>query len=209
MPAKVPEARSPGAGGAEAGAGSRGRAADGGGDRGAEAGGLADVTEMADNSDMSDTVNGAAQGDGEPARRQLSAEWARRFDIGLLVAGLIVTALLAAGLAIIEALFSPLRIGGFRVPVSLVLAVVTNPLLGWFAFATSRRRFAALVPAAVWCTIWIIASGRTSEGDLILTNDNWVGLLTLFVGSLVFAIGIYLSTLRHRIGPSRPKAGGA
>ncbi|WP_426510139.1 hypothetical protein ACPPVO_05280 [Dactylosporangium sp. McL0621] len=109
--------------------------------------------------------------------------------------------LLGAALAIIEALYSPLRIGGWRVPVSLVMALVTNPLLGWFAYTTTRRRLAALLPAAAWCVVWVLAAGRTSEGDLIITEDNWVGLLTLFAGPLAFAIGIYISTLRSRPAP--------
>ncbi|MER7005181.1 hypothetical protein ABT297_19325 [Dactylosporangium sp. NPDC000555] len=147
-------------------------------------------------------TDGAAGSGG--GRRKLSSEWAHRLDIVITVAGLIVATLLAVALAIIEALYSPLRIGGVRVPVSLLMAVVTNPLLGWFAYATTGRRLAALLPAAAWCVIWILAAGRTSEGDLIITNNNWVGLLTLFVGPLAFAIGIYVSTMRQRIAPRRP-----
>ncbi|WP_433056541.1 hypothetical protein [Dactylosporangium sp. CS-033363] len=143
----------------------------------------------------------------EPAasRRRLSPEAERVLDISITVGGLIVATLLGAGLAIVEALYSPLRVGGFRVPVSLLMAIVTNPLLGWFAFTTTRSRLAALLPAAAWCVVWILSAGRTSEGDLIITDDNWVGLLTLFAGPLAFAIGIYLSAMRPRAAaPSTP-----
>jgi hypothetical protein len=142
---------------------------------------------------------------GRPGWR-LSPEWEKRLDVGITVAGLIVATLLAAALAIIEAMYSPLRIAGFRVPVSLLMALVTNPLLAWFAFTTTRHRFAALLPAAAWCLVWILASGRTSDGDLIITEDNWVGLLTLLAGSITFAIGIYLSVMRQRFGPPRQAA---
>ncbi|MEV8513956.1 hypothetical protein [Dactylosporangium sp. NPDC051484] len=137
-------------------------------------------------------------------RRELPPEWAHRLDVVITVAGLIVATLLAAALAIIEALYSPLRIGGVRVPVSLLMALVTNPLLGWFAYVTTGRRFAAILPAAAWCVIWFRAADRTSEGDMIITNDNWVGLLTLIVGPLAFAIGIYVSAMRQRTAPRRP-----
>jgi hypothetical protein len=148
--------------------------------------------------------DGPFEAGAEPARAgrpALSPAWAKRLDIGITVAGLVVVTLLATGLAIIEALYSPLRVGGVPLPVSLVMAVATNPLLGWFAFATTGRRFAALVPAAAWCVIWILAAGRTTEGDLVITDDNWVGLLTLFSGPVAFAIGIYISALRQRMGP--------
>lgn len=142
-------------------------------------------------------------------RRELSPAWAKRLDVGITVAGLIVATLLALVLATIEAFYAPLRFMGVRVPVSLIMAVVTNPLLGWFASTTTRRRLAALFPAAAWCAVWILAAGRTAEGDLIITGNNWVGLLTLFAGPLAFAIGIYMAGLRQRLGPPGTRGGAA
>ncbi|MEV4509822.1 hypothetical protein AB0K00_12785 [Dactylosporangium sp. NPDC049525] len=130
-------------------------------------------------------------------------------DITITIGGLVVAVLLAVALAVFEAFLAPLHVsdlglsdtgkGNLRIPLALILALVTNPLLGWFAFTTSGRRFAALLPAGAWCVVWILAAGRTTEGDLLITNDNWVGLLTLFCGPLAFAIGIYVSALRHRV----------
>ncbi|HTJ37483.1 MAG TPA: hypothetical protein VL738_30000 [Dactylosporangium sp.] len=137
---------------------------------------------------------------GETGRQPMSPEVEKRVDILIVVTGLIVGTLLAAVLALIEAFYSPLRIGGVRVPVSLIMALVTNPLLVWFVISTTRRRLAALLPAAVWCVVWFVAAGRTSEGDLVITQNNWVGLVTLFTGPLAFAVGIYISTLRQRVG---------
>jgi hypothetical protein len=146
----------------------------------------------------------------EPSRSwlNLSPEVRGVLDIAITIAGLLVATLLGAALAIIEALYSPLRIDGWRVPVSLVMALVTNPLLGWFAYTTTKRRLAALLPAAAWCVVWVLAAGRTSEGDLIITENNWVGLLTLFAGPLAFAIGIYISTLRSRLAPRTSASAG-
>jgi hypothetical protein len=138
-------------------------------------------------------------------------------DIAITVGGLVVAVLLALALAVFEAFLAPLRVSdlGFsgpgesnlRIPLALVLALVTNPLLGWFAYATTGRRFAALLPAGAWCVVWILAAGRTTEGDLLITNDNWVGLLTLFGGPIAFAVGIYVSAVRQRIaGTANSKA---
>ncbi|MET7398431.1 hypothetical protein ABZS66_33580 [Dactylosporangium sp. NPDC005572] len=141
----------------------------------------------------------------EPVRR-MSPELERRLDLSITIGGLVVVTLLALVLALIEAFFAPFRLNGsgVRIPISLVLALVTNPLLGWFAFTTTGRRLAALLPAGAWCVVWILAAGRTSEGDLLLTEGNWVGLLTLFAGPLAFAVGIYVSALRRRPGNSKP-----
>ncbi|MDG6104895.1 hypothetical protein Daura_04895 [Dactylosporangium aurantiacum] len=129
-------------------------------------------------------------------------------DIAITVGGLLLAVLLAVALAVVEAFLAPLRVsdlgfsapgkGNMRIPLALVLAVVTNPMLGWFAVTTSGRRFAALLPAGAWCVVWILAAGRTTEGDLLITSDNWVGLLTLFTGPLAFAIGFYVMALRQR-----------
>ncbi|GAA1522083.1 hypothetical protein GCM10009827_042670 [Dactylosporangium maewongense] len=133
-------------------------------------------------------------------------------DIVITIGGLVVAVLLAVALAVFEAFLAPLRVSdlglsgtgtsNMRIPLALVLALVTNPMLGWFAFTTTGRRFAALLPAGAWCVVWILAAGRTTEGDLLITNDNWVGLLTLFAGPLAFAIGIYVTALRQRVAGS-------
>lgn len=155
-------------------------------------------------------VDGVAAGVG--GRKAGSA-----LDIAITIGGLVVAVLLAVALAVFEAFLAPLHVsdlgfsgtgdGNMRVPLALVLALVTNPLLGWFASATTGRRFAALLPAGAWCVVWILAAGRTTEGDLLITNDNWVGLLTLFSGPLAFAVGIYVAAIRHRVAaPGNSKA---
>jgi len=143
---------------------------------------------------------GSPAGDGAAGpvrRRELPEPWAGRLGAAITVAGLLVATLLALALGTVEAFLAPLRVSGWRVPVSLVLAVVTNPLLVWFAFVTTGKRFAGLLPAGAWIAIWILSSARTTEGDLLLTDDNWVGLVTLFVGPVVFAVSIYMSVLRQ------------
>ncbi|GAA3275864.1 hypothetical protein GCM10020218_023240 [Dactylosporangium vinaceum] len=137
------------------------------------------------------------------SRFALSPRTESVLDVVITVTGLIVATLLGAALAVVEAVWAPLRIGGFRVPASLVVALVTNPMLGWFAYTVTKRRLATLLPAAAWCVVWIMAAGRTTEGDMIITEDNWVGLLTLFAGPLAFAVGIYISNMRQHVAPTR------
>ena len=103
---------------------------------------------------------------------------------------------LGAALGLTEAFLVPLRFGGFGyVPVALVLAVVTNPALAWFAYAATGRRAAALLPAAAWCTIWFLGASKTTEGDLLITDNIWVGLTTLLTGPIVFALGVFVPVM--------------
>jgi hypothetical protein len=124
----------------------------------------------------------------------------------LRIAGGVVAVGLAASFAVYGAFLVPLYFPGsdIRMPVALVFALVGNPLLTWFAYEATGHRLAVLAPAAVWCGIWLAASGRTTEGDLLVTGDNWVGLWTLFVGPLAFALGMYLAMLSRRPAREEP-----
>ena len=124
------------------------------------------------------------------------------------IVGLVVATALGALFGIYEAFLAPLRLAdpSIRLPVSLVLAVVGNPALTWYAYAVSGRRLAALLPAGAWCVVWILAVGRTTEGDLLITDQNWVGLLTLFIGPIAFAAGIFVATLRRPEPKARSRA---
>jgi len=117
----------------------------------------------------------------------------------LRIAGGVVAVGLAAAFAVYGAFLAPLYFPGsdIRLPVALVFALVGNPLLTWFTYRVTAQRLAVLAPAAVWCGVWLAASGRTTEGDLLITGDNWVGLTTLFVGPLAFAAGAYLTMIRR------------
>jgi hypothetical protein len=129
-----------------------------------------------------------------------AGELGRLADLALRIVGVLVG--MAGGLitAVIEAFLTPLRIGSARVPVSILLAVVGNVLLVWFTYRATSHRGAAVLPGLVWFAIMIIAAGRTSEGDLLLTGDNWVGVATIFAGTIGFAGAVYRLILPR--GPS-------
>jgi hypothetical protein len=111
----------------------------------------------------------------------------------------------AAGLvtALVEVFLAPLRLGGVRIPVSPLLAVGGNLALVWFTHTVTGRRGAIVAPALVWMAVMVVSSGRTDEGDLLLTGDNWVGLVTILVGSVAFAGGAYFLLVPRR--PALPR----
>jgi hypothetical protein len=142
-------------------------------------------------------VSGAAAVDSPEAGR------AGRGDLALRVLGGLVA--MAGGLvtAVIEVFLAPLRVGTVRLPLSLLLAVVGNLVLVWYTYRVTEKLAAVALPALVWIVVMVRASGRTTEGDLLLTGDNWVGLLTILGGTVAFAGGAYRLILPRRQIPPR------
>lgn len=125
----------------------------------------------------------------------------------LAVAGAIVATGLGAVLGLFEAFLTPLRLPhSTYLPVALLLAIIGNPALSWFAAEVTGKRFAAILPAGAWCAVWFIAATKTREGDLIITGNNWVGLVTLLAGPIAFALGIFLPVMleQRRTLPPKP-----
>jgi hypothetical protein len=114
---------------------------------------------------------------------------AARDSVALRVAGGIVSVALAAVTALIEIFYTPLRVGGVLVGASIVLAVVVNFYLPRFTVAATGVGWVALLPPLAWFLLAVTAAGRRGEGDILLTN--WVGLGTVFAGSIAFAAGGY------------------
>jgi hypothetical protein len=123
-----------------------------------------------------------------------------RLDLALKIVGAIVATGLGAAAGIYEALLSPLHVAHSSVylPVTLVLAIVGNPALAWFAYAVTGRRAAVILPAGAWCLVWFAGASRTTEGDLIITGTGWVGLATLLAGPIAFALGVFVPTMRKQ-----------
>lgn len=113
---------------------------------------------------------------------------------------------LAGGLLVaVQALvLVPLRVdtplGVLRLPVAVVLAVVGNLVLIWFARVTTGTRWGALLPASGWFVVALAAMGVTSEGDRLLVPDDWVAMLTLFGGTATVVVGVAV-TIAGRPGP--------
>jgi hypothetical protein len=98
---------------------------------------------------------------------------------------------LAAASAVYEAFLAPLSWHQTRLPLSVVVAVAANLALVWFTLQVTGRRLAVAGPAVVWAAVMVTAASRTTEGDLVLTSSNWVGLATMLAGCVAFAAGAY------------------
>lgn len=110
------------------------------------------------------------------------------FDAALRVAGGLVAVAAAVLTSMLELLFATARIGGHLIGASVVLAVAANLTLGWFAHQAVGRKWAVALPAAAWFALMLLAGRRTTEGDILLAGNNWVGVVTMFVGSIAFAV---------------------
>lgn len=122
-----------------------------------------------------------------------------------IVGGVVFTAL-GFVLGVYGVFLAPLYWHGIPVPLSLLLAVVGNPLLAWAATAVTGRRGAGIAPAAAWCAAWFPAAQATTEGDSLLASQNaagmtWVGLATFLIGPVASAVMIYRLIIRPRPVP--------
>ncbi|WP_236789237.1 hypothetical protein [Amycolatopsis sp. GM8] len=104
---------------------------------------------------------------------------------GLLVLLLVDTILLA----ILELFFLPLRAGTVPIPVTVLVAIFTTPLLVVQASKLVHRR-AAFAPLALWVVTIVVLGLMGPGGDLVLVQD-WRALLLIAGGALpaAFALG--------------------
>lgn len=126
-----------------------------------------------------------------------------------------VGALLAVALSAVssvwEAFLTPLsyqwssggHLHSVRLPAAVVLAVLGNAALVWFTRAVTGRTVLVVAPFLAWIVPMLLASGRTREGDLVVTGNNWVGLVTIFAGATTFAVAAYWLTIRSLPRPGR------
>jgi hypothetical protein len=128
----------------------------------------------------------------------------RLLELGLRVAGAAVAVWGGVLLALLGAFLTPLRVGTVPVPVCLLLAVGGNAALIWFAYRATGHRFPALLPGLVWVVLSVVASGRTSEGDVVLYQQNWVSLVYLLAGSATVTVAAYRLIVRRPEPPAPP-----
>ncbi|WP_410811851.1 hypothetical protein [Micromonospora sp. 067-2] len=112
----------------------------------------------------------------------------RLLDLGLRVVGAVVVVVAGVLTGVLELLLSTVRVGGQLAGVSALLAVGANILLSWFAHESVGRRWAVALPAVPWFALMAVAAIRTTEGDLLLAGDNWVGLAMIVAGAMTFAV---------------------
>ena len=92
---------------------------------------------------------------------------------------------------------SPWEGGGTTLPLAIPVAIAANLAIAWFAVTTTGRRWALGPPWAIWTLIMLIAAGtRTTEGDYLLSETNWVALVMILTGSLTYAVYSYRMILK-------------
>jgi hypothetical protein len=113
---------------------------------------------------------------------------ARALDLAVRVAGGALAVFGGVLTAVVELVLAGVRVAGQLIGVSVLVAIVANVVLGWFAHATVGRRWAVVLPALPWFAMMVVAAGRTDEGDVLLSGDNWVGLAMIVAGAMTFAV---------------------
>ncbi|GAB3143403.1 hypothetical protein GCM10027290_19650 [Micromonospora sonneratiae] len=119
-------------------------------------------------------------------------------DLTLRVAGGLLSVVGAVLTGVLELLLSTLRVGGYLIGVSAVIAVLANVALSWFAYRTVGRKAAVALPALIWFVLMMVAAGGTDEGDILLAGDNWVALALIVAGSMAFAVMAFRLILAPR-----------
>jgi hypothetical protein len=103
---------------------------------------------------------------------------------------------LAVELALWESFLVGARPFGAGLPVSAVLAVVGNLVLGRLGAAVLRTTVGAAVPGLLWLGITLTLGSRTAEGDLVVTN-TFRGMALLVGGSAAAAVAVAWSAGRQ------------
>jgi hypothetical protein len=116
-------------------------------------------------------------------------------------AGVVIAICVAAVTAFWEALLSPLHATIFgsvvRLPIAPVVAIIANVGIFWFGRVVTGRTGLALLPAIAWFVVIFAAGNRTSEGDILIAGNNWVGIVTILAGAVAWAAGVYVLMFRR------------
>ncbi|MBM0257672.1 hypothetical protein [Micromonospora sp. 4G55] len=129
---------------------------------------------------------------------------ARLLDVALRVAGGLVSAVGGVLVALLGLLLSTVRVGGHLIGVSVLVTIGAAIAVSWFAYATVGRKWAVALPALPWFVLMAVAAVRTTEGDLLVAGDNWVGLGMITAGAMTFAVMAF----RQILGPPQRRHDG-
>ena len=131
---------------------------------------------------------------------ELEVRDSRAAALAVRAGGLVVVLFATVVTAVAELCLTPLRIGGVPIGVAVLFAAAANWALSWFAEYTTGRRWPIAVPWALWTALMLFAAGaRTTEGDYLVAGDNWVALVMILVGSLIFAVYAYRAILGRTV----------
>jgi hypothetical protein len=108
-------------------------------------------------------------------------------------------------LAVYELLYLPLHLprslGGLALPVTVLAAAVTTPLLVWAAAKVAPRRGAAVAPLVAWLLTVLPLGIAGPGGDRVLPAD-WRALLLMAAGMLCGGVAVGRVVIRQGL-PAR------
>ncbi|MGY1695122.1 hypothetical protein ACI780_09430 [Geodermatophilus sp. SYSU D00814] len=121
-----------------------------------------------------------------------------------LAAAAVAAVAVSGWLALVQVFWLPLRVGGVLVPLSVLAALVGNPLLVTLTHRLTGSRVVAVLPAVTWLVIALAATSRRPEGDLVAVGTGGLGTVTLaFLGlgvvGAALAVGRVLATPRPHV----------
>jgi hypothetical protein len=119
--------------------------------------------------------------------------------------GFALVLLLTVLLCLWAAFLVPLRVGTVRLPVSLLIALVGNVLLGW-AGGRLLGGPGVLVPGLLWLSLAYLLGTQRPGGDLVVPGDL-VGIAFLALGTLGFAVAFGMTSARRAAATPGPPAG--
>jgi hypothetical protein len=102
-----------------------------------------------------------------------------------------------------EIFLSPTYVGSTLIPLSPVLAAITNFLLIWYARRVTGSAALSLLPGVVWFGTMLLGASGGPGGDVLLPGDaaGRMGLIALLVGAAVWAVMAYRQVL-NRAAPA-------
>ena len=112
-------------------------------------------------------------------------------NVLLRTGGATVGVLLGLVTGVWEAFLSPLYAGNFPLPVAPVLAVLMNVALVWGTHYVTRHRLLTLLPGLAWFAVVLVCLTKTSEGDLVVPDNDWMGVLVVLLGAAAWGVGGY------------------
>jgi hypothetical protein len=118
--------------------------------------------------------------------------------VGERVGALAVACWGAVLVALLGAFLTPYRWGAVLVPVSLLVAVAGLVAVTQFTYRVTDHAGLSLIPGVLWLIVSLVLSGRTTEGDLVLTQQNWVANVYLLVGSVTLGVLGYRMVVPRR-----------
>lgn len=126
------------------------------------------------------------------------------------VLGGLLVLVLAAGCALLEVFYLPLRAGQVLIPLSVVAAVVGNVVFTRAMYAVTSSVVPALLPGVVWLALIARAAIARPEGDLLITDGRSstalavINLSFLLLGSLALAYAMRWVSRRRRVSRRAP-----